>query len=677
MFFKITLFLYWFIPVILLAQIKDSVFIDDANSARDSSAPFMADSLGNEMDSVYSDKVNYTKDSSTVFAADSIASTMDSLDIQTEEVQAPLYHQPFSYQSSFITKTEILRNDYRYTGDLIKVFPFSFERSYGFVGQPHDILLYAEGSSSTSYFNDGVPITSSLFNAIDFNHIQSEDIDSIEIVPLPRGFLYGFSTTSASVNFISKELNYSTPYSRVKYYEGPFGEAFIDGILSMHLFKDLNVSVDVTNRKVDDSYKNSAFSIWQVKTKLKYNLSNKLAVLGNYYFSKSETGINGGVNIDSILQTTSDANSLLFNEALAPVYFVKNSLNFKQHNFGLKVLAKPLKNAYTNLNFYYKFYLNEYNEVDSAVTSKNTSKDKIFGVLLDQRLLFEPISLSLQTGYQSLKHNPGFTSSNPLDDRYYLDNSPLDHKSFFISPLISIEFLDSIFVPSIYYKYSNFSEKIISSGHENKKDFSGFGADVSIFLNESFNFYLGYSVFDNDYLAGEKINTFEFKLDYKDENSKLNTSIFNKKSSATNLWGLGFEGSYLIWKILLEGRLSKYFVEKSSEVEFINIPEIKFTAGIYFKDSLFNSNLNLKTGFVFNYIGKQSLRDFQNPYVGAISTDVESWQIVDFTLSAEIQKTAIVYFTWENLFDWKYYITPYYPMLGRNIRFGIAWEIFN
>jgi hypothetical protein len=65
------------------------------------------------------------------------------------------------------------------------------------------------------------------------------------------------------------------------------------------------------------------------------------------------------------------------------------------------------------------------------------------------------------------------------------------------------------------------------------------------------------------------------------------------------------------------------------------------------------------------------------PHVGAISTDIESWLTIDFTLSGEIQKAAIVYFTWENLFDWKYYITPYYPMQQRNMRFGIAWEIFN
>ena len=650
MFFKTVLFIFGFIPTVLIAQIEDSV---------------------------YAEKVDNTADSSIVSFTDSIGNKADSLLTRTEAAQSYLYHQPFSYQSTFISKKDILRNDYRSTGDLFRVFPFSFERSYGFVGQPNDIYLYAEGSNSTNYFVDGVPIYNALFYSLDFNHIQSEDIDSIEIVPLPRGFFYGFTTNPISVNFIPKDINSFKPYSRIKYYEGPFGEAFIDGIFNMYLFKDLNASVDVTNRKVDDSFKNSAFSIWQVKTKLRYNLSNDLNIFGSYYFSKSETGINGGVNVDAIKQTAQNVNSILFNETLAPVYFGSNSLSFKQHNFGLKILAKPFENSYTNLNLYYKFYQNEFNTVDSTVNSKSTAKDKLLGVLLDQRFSFNPINLSLHVGYQSLKHNPTFTSSDSLAVRYFQDNSTLDYKSFFVSPMLSFSLLDSTFVPSVYFKYADVLQRNSSYGIETQEKFNGFGADLSILLNEKYKFYFGYSKFDDNYFIGEKISTLELTISYQDGNGKFSAGLFNKKSLAANLWGIGLNESYLIWKILLEGRLSHYFIEKGSLLEFINVPETKFTAGVYFIDSLFNSNLDLKTGFVFYYTGKQNIRYLPIPHWGILSDEIDSWLTVDFTVSAEIQKAAIVYFTWENLFNKQYYITPYYPMLQRNIRFGVAWEIFN
>jgi outer membrane receptor protein involved in Fe transport len=646
MFFKTVLFIFAFIPAALAAQIEDSVIVKAADSS----------------------KVSFT---------DSVRSKTDSLLTRTEAVQSYIYYQPFSLQGTFISKTDILRNDYRYAGDLFKVFPFSFERSYGFIGQPNDIYLYAEGSSSTNYFVDGIPISNTLFYTLDFNNVQSEDIDSVEIVPLPRGFLYGFTTNPVSVNFISRDINSFKPYSHIKYYQGPFGEAFIDGIFNMYLFKDLNASVDITNRKVDDSFKNSAFSIWQVKTRLRYNLSNNLNVFGSYYFSKSQTGINGGVNVDAIKQTTQNINSKLFNETLAPVYFDKNSLNFKQHNFGLKILAKPFENSYTNVNVYYKFYQNEFNDVNSTLNSKSMSKDKVLGVLFDQRFSFNPVNLSVQTGYQSLKHNPIITSTDSMVVRYFPDNSTLHYKSFFVSPMLSFTLLDSMFVPSVYFKYADVLQRNSSYGLETEEKFNGFGTDLSIILNENYNFYFGYSRFDDNFFDGEKINTLEFTLSYKNENNKFSAGLFNKKSFATNLWGIGFNGSYLVWKILLEGRLSHYFVEKGTLIEFSNVPETKFTAGAYFKDSLFNSNLDLKTGLVFYYTGKQNLRFLTIPHRGILANDVDSWLTVDFTISAEIQKTAIVYFTWENLFDKQYYITPYYPMLQRNIRFGVAWEIFN
>jgi len=79
---------------------------------------------------------------------------------------------------------------------------------------------------------------------------------------------------------------------------------------------------------------------------------------------------------------------------------------------------------------------------------------------------------------------------------------------------------------------------------------------------------------------------------------------------------------------------------------------------------LFNQDLDLKTGFVLNYY------DFE-------SKDFKSASQLDFTIAGTIRKVAIVYFSWENLLNEKYFIVPYYPMRERGIRFGIAWELFN
>ncbi len=605
---------------------------------------------------------------------DSSKVAIDSIKNSELERTKIIFQQPFSNQSYFISKTDILRNDYRYTGDFFKVFPFSFERSYGFIGQPNDIYLYGEGSNTTSYFMDGVPI-----ELFDFNHIQSEDIDSIEIVPLPREFLYGFATNPVSVNFISKDIIPTKPYSRVKYYEGPSGEAFIDGIFSMNLLKDLIASVDITNRKVDDSYKNSAFSIWQTKAKLRYNLSDDINLIGSYYFSKSTTGINGGVNVDAIKQTASDINSTLYNETLAPVYYENNSLDFKQHNFGLKIQAKPVANATTSLNLFYNYYQNQYVHYQMYTSDRNKSdgEKKTLGLALDQRYYLTPICFSLQSGYQSVKSSSLVTNNyaNGMSDSSY-NNSNYD--DFFISPLFSVILFDSLIIPSLYYKYE-FKSRDFSSDNRSYYN-NALGADITINIDKYFSIYIGYSGYYNTPSINYLINASEIKFCFTDSCRSFNILLFNKSTSITSQWGIGLSGSFQFWKILFEGRFSNYFCELeflTEYVQYFSLPKTQFLVGIYYKDNLFNSNLDLKGGLLFNYLGKQKFHNRSIYSSGDYFSDIAPSLTLDFTVSAEIQKAAIVYFTWENLLDKKYYITPYFPMLERNIRFGIAWEIFN
>jgi hypothetical protein len=675
--YKVIIFFLLVSQELVFSQIQDSIFTDDLHKISDSSKVLTQDTLGLKQNSNMNGITDYLDQPGNTQTTELSVNNLDSADILNPDSIYFIHQKPHSNQHLFISRSELLRNDYRYTGDIFKVFPFSFERSYAFIGQPNDIYLYGVSSNSSSYFIDGVPLFKSPIFQMDFNHIQSEDIDSIEIVPLPRGFFYGFAANSNSVNFIGKNIVPDKPYSRIKYYEGPFGEAFLDGMFSLNIFRDLIASLNVTNRKVDDSFKNSDFAIWQVKTKLRYRLSNNFNLIGNYYYSKSETGINGGINVDRILQFTTNVNSLLFNETRAPVYFENNSLNSKQHNFGLKFLAEPIQNSYTSIDFYYKFSQTEYHEYDTTSKAKTTSKDEVLGVLGDQRISFNDFHLTLQAGYQKTQHTPLFSASDSADQRNFLSYSIFKDERYFISPMLYLTLFDSLIIPSFYYKHTEFSDKDIFSDSQSRFALNGWGTDLTFHFYPNFNLYLGYSSFESRYLNKDKINSFEVRIAYNDSRGKINLSFFSQKNSLTKIAGAGFNASYLIWKILLEGRISQYLFEEEFLSKSSHIPQTVFNAGIFYKNLLFNSNLDLKAGFTANYTGAQKLKEFPIPYVRNITSNVEPWLIVDFTFTAEIQKAAIVYFTWENLFDWMYYITPYYPMLERNIRFGIAWEIFN
>lgn len=178
----------------------------------------------------------------------------------------------------------------------------SYTRDYGFIGQPNEIMLYGVGFDGISYLEDGVLRNNRLQNLLDLNNLQSESIDSIEVIPSPRGFLYGTINNPVSINFLTRDFISPQPYSRIKYYQGPSGEAMIDAIFNEKIYNKFNIFFDVTNRKYDTtaSYTNSSFSTWQAKTQLKYFLSNKINITGTYEFVHSNVGLNGGVNIDMI-----------------------------------------------------------------------------------------------------------------------------------------------------------------------------------------------------------------------------------------------------------------------------------------------------------------------------------------------------------------------------------------
>ncbi|MGB5529787.1 MAG: hypothetical protein WBQ32_07450, partial [Ignavibacteriaceae bacterium] len=122
-----------------------------------------------------------------------------------------------------------------------------------------------------------------------------------------------------------------------------------------------------------------------------------------------------------------------------------------------------------------------------------------------------------------------------------------------------------------------------------------------------------------------------------------------------------------LWVILFESNFSYYDLNTYRSRD---LPEYQFIGGLFVNDLFFDNNLDLKAGFKFYYTGEI------NSY-WQVGADVEPTNKLDFTLAGEIKKVAIFYFIWENLFGNQYYITPYYPMPERNIRFGLAWELFN
>lgn len=594
----------------------------------------------------------------------------------------PLHQKSLAGNSFIIPRTQINYLDYRYAGDLLKPFDFYFTRDQGFVGQPNEVTVYGAGFNGVSFLEDGILFNNRLTNSLDLNQIQTEYIDSIEIVPLPRGFLYSPYNNNVSVNFITRDFLSRPPYSRIKFYQGPNGESFVDGLFNAWMYKKFNASFDITNRKTDSSYTNSSFSLWQVRLKLKYLLSDKINIIGNYYFVTSQEGLNGGVDYAKLDST--NINSVLYDQQLAPVVYPNRYEQTKQQNYSIRLLGKFTDFSNTDLTLYYRSNFDAISGGTDSTYFVNTDRNKIYGASLRQDFTSGLFNVSLNGNYENydLNYDALYDSLHPTVSY----NSSV----YSVSAIATFESENKMFVPSIFYKTSH------NSYYSNDPNSSAYGMDINLNLFSSLSLYAGYSFYNNQ--SNSDTKNFEVSAEFKNDKLMAGLRYFSVRdyytsnypiqgpnpsplpiifSSVTqvsfqNTNGLGGHLNFKFWKIEVENSAAYYFDPDNSANILSSVPKYTYRGGVYYRDILFSGNLNLKTGIVFYYNGeRRSKINYSSLPI------VSSNNRFDFTLTGEIQKVAIVYLTWENLFNNQYFIVPYYPMPSRNIRFGIAWELFN
>ena len=605
----------------------------------------------------------------------SVVDTSKTSEAAQKDTLVPIQGEPLTEVSTIIDKSTFLFENYRYTGDLLRSFSFNFIKDLGFVGYPHETFIYGVGNNAISYLQDGVLINNRFTNSLDLNFVQSEDIDSIEIVPSPRGFLYGPYNNPVTVNFITRDFVAGKPYSRIKYYEGPDGEGMIDGKFSAKLANRWNLSFQLTNRSKDETYVNTDLSLWQANAKLKYFLSNSVNITGLYYFVGYKQGLNGGVNYDSLTKISDNPASDLYQPFVAPVLYPNQKLDVTQHNFRLRTLVKPFDDSKLDLSFYYRYGQDEERTENDTSTSKREWNSKILGGSIEYEQESQFLNLNIHATYEK-------DNTEELTEDYFASSTIRDenNKYYSVGGILSGNILNNAIVPSIFYKYD-----YKDFGGEKTLGSSGYGFDLKISVHQILNFYTGYSTYNQ--IFDNAANLFEMGVALQKDNFRVGIKYFNADNLIPylpNLWslllsgaeigystrsakGIGLNLNYKFWVILFESNFSYYDLTTSRNRD---LPEYQFIGGLFINDFFFDNNLGLKAGFKFYYIGKI------NSY-WQVGADVDPTNKLDFTLAGEIKKVAIFYFQWENLFGNQYYITPYYPMPERNIKFGLAWELFN
>jgi len=541
-------------------------------------------------------------------------------------------------------------------------------------------MAYGSGASLSSFLVNGISYNDYSSIPFDLNRIESEYIDSVEVIPLPRGFLYGPVNNSSMLNFIGKDFLSITPYTRIKYYEGPYGDGFIDGMFNSVISNRFNLFINITNRKADTRYSNTDFSMWNARVQLKYLLNNSVNLISGYDYSNTNSGAPGGIDVLNMTIDEKGFYDALYNDISSPSVFPDLRYNTFGHTLFLKMLGLFGQYASTDANVYYRFNRIELNgNVNDSTYLDNLFKNKIYGISLTQDFRYNIFNLKVLANFESadIKNYTGISLERLL-------SSPRVTR-LNAAGIFSVSLFDSFLNPSLFYKISR--EKISVSS-----DYSGFGSDIAIKLPLNSKLYAGYSRFENSLLKKHSKN-FQLGISYSNMNFNAGLNYFSRDGEINyymtdtilninsphyypgKINGLSADINILVSKILIEGKADYY---RKSGGDITNIfPSAYITGGVYYRDSLFYGNLDLKTGFNISWYGRRNLSLAPQYFYIFKENTAGPDMTLNFFLSGEIQNRAIIFFSWENLLDRKFFIVPFYPMPPRGIRFGVSWELFN
>jgi hypothetical protein len=701
--------------LLLMSQtIVDSTFSDSA---------FTADTLKPFGDSLNIAGTNSIIDSLT--AADSIKQKTPA------DTLYPIYSKALLSVNDYgetLNRSQINFLDYRYTGNLFSYITSGYLFDLGHIGQPNEASLYGIGNNNISYLADGISRTNRLLNSFDLNHFQSEYIDSLEVLPLTRGFLYSSCNNPVTVNFITTDKIANVPTTTIRFFQGPDNEGYIGAAFSAYIMNRLAGSIDVTTYGADERFINSESVNWNLSAKLHYLSSNKLNIIGSYNYVETTANLFGGVDVDSIRSVIEpeSVDDEIFNALNAVVHYGfdgNQSLRYQKttaHNIALKFLGNFNK-LNSGLTFYYQFNKNEYRQneygrISGLAKIFDDNKYKVIGINFDNTLQYLFLRFKLISNYETIEYKSPLLIGKER------------RSSISIGGILSADFLDGLLSPSIFIKYLNYSEV----------NLIGFGSDININLSKKISLFAGGSyvekplniieqtaissgnemaaIYSSEFQpihSKHKINLLETGLKFKTEfiSGKVNyyqnvtqglepilfindtglkqneAEVFRKKKYKTG--GLSSSINILISKLLLS---SNFNWNLNTDEEVYSIPEFTLMGGVYFVDTLFKGNLNLKTGFSTMLFGKRNsfIYDFEKSrrvyyqYIpgtnqfslidqNVLAADFQ----IDFFLAGTIQEAATVYFVWENLLGENYFQVAYYPQRARGIRLGVTWILFN
>jgi len=618
--------------------------------------------------------------------------------LQPDSLRAPRYKSRFirfignlergTDSTSVLHSVQFIQSDATSVADLLRRAPGVFIRELGQPGQPAQLNVGGLNDRATTLLLDGRPLRDPVTGSYNLYDIPIEFLDEIEMENSSASLFAAPNSAGGTINFVSHQYDNVHPMTKLRFLQGPFDHIMTDGIFAQNISRGMNAMFGLQRLVTDGRFPNSKYDSWNVRARLRYNITDRINAWVGDFYNKSTTGLNGG--IDPMKSPT------LFDEVTAVVRDESTVQTISRHDFTLGLVAKLLPDSTSRSRAlaYYSIIDRDYSTGATQYTPPtftDIQSSSVWGTILEQQIDLSPLDIEVGVEYERRIIQKGYFLKS-LEETYSSAKGRASIRPF--------EWLTG----ECSTRFENLrSDDALSWSMRLQAEVTDWlsvwgGLSRSCRYPTVQELYWADSTIVRVGLPGKETHV-SSELGFRIETGPLIGSlrafkrrianaivitqegILNATSSQVimffpqvDIQGIAADLSIQVWRLTLAGNLTytDYRQQGNSTQPFPRFTSFsEFSYRDIFGDQVVDLKVAVRLKAISHHDGLQFVPQ-QLSFTQQSSTLIPGFSAVDFYIVAKIGD-AHVTFVWENPFNVNGMMVPYYPMLGRNIKLGVNW----
>ncbi len=320
--------------------------------------------------------------------------------------------------SDGLSRQRFLWTDAKNVNELLWKVPGFYWRDLGEAGEPGQLNAFGVDSRGVEILLDGLPMNDPITGTFNMNNMPLEFVDHVEIATGSEAASFGDDGAGVGMNFVSRSYNSIKPYTKIRYVQDPKSTLLLDGLFAQNVARGLNLMFAFQRPTSQGLYTNSSLDAWNVRTRLRYDLSDRLNISLMEFFTQAINDMNGGVNI--LVPYSQDVFSGTGSYVVHPFAWDKITRNDVSLSAIMRVL--PDSASLTQMSLFYTTYEREFNKseyyYDAYYNDLGTIDDfaraNVLGARVQQNIFFLPVSGWI--GVQTMRRQTDRTRILPIVD---------------------------------------------------------------------------------------------------------------------------------------------------------------------------------------------------------------------------------------------------------------------